>query len=63
MSKIGIAKQNYDTVEVYDENGKMLFGKSGKLVGYTATTVSIETRSGMLEVYDENGKIKFSKCL
>ena len=61
MSKIGIAKQNYDTVEVYDENGSFKFGKSGKLVGYTATTVSIETSSGKIEVYDENGSFKFSK--
>ena len=62
MSQIGVAKQtSYDRVEVYDENGNYKFSKTGKLAGYTATTVSVETNPGRIEVYDENGNYKFSR--
>lgn len=57
-----MAKQTSgDSVEVYDENGNYKFGKSGELMGYTASTVSVRTSSGNIEVYDDDGNYKFSK--
>lgn len=62
MSAIGMAKQVCsDRVEVYDENGNYKFSKSGQLMGFTSTTVSIDVGSNRIEVYDDDGNYKFSK--
>lgn len=58
---IGTAKQNGSSVSVYDEKGNYLFSKSGTLIGYTATTVTIKTSSGSQSTYDEKGSYLFSK--
>jgi hypothetical protein len=64
MSQIAIAKQESDSsVYVYDDNGSLMFTKSGMLVGYTGTTVSVkdDPSSNTIYVYDENGSLKFTK--
>ena len=39
---IGSAMERGSAVYVYDEKGHLLFSKPGKLIGYTASTVSIQ---------------------
>lgn len=57
---IGSAVQKGKTIYVYNEKGHVMFGKPGdKLVGYTATTVSIQ-RGNTVYVYNEKGHAKFS---
>jgi hypothetical protein len=59
--KIATAKQDSATrVTVYDEKGSYLFSKSGELVGYTPTTVTIKEGSRNV-TYDNKGSYKFSK--
>ena len=41
-NKIGMAKQNGSSVEVYDENGSYLFSRNGELAGFTLNTVAIK---------------------
>jgi len=58
---IATAKQDSATrVTVYDEKGSYLFSKSGELVGYTPTTVTIKEGSRNV-TYDNKGSYKFSK--
>lgn len=58
---IAAAKQTSPTsVEVYNERGSLMFTKSGTLVGFTPTTVSINVH-GAMNVYDERGTLKFTK--
>jgi hypothetical protein len=58
---IATAKQDSATrVTVYDEEGSYLFSKSGELVGYTPTTVTIKEGSRNV-TYDNKGSYKFSK--
>lgn len=61
MAQIGTVKDTGSQVEVYDERGSYMFSKSGSLVGYTATTVSVRTSSGRIEVYNERGSYQYSK--
>lgn len=59
-SMIALAKQDGPCVMVYDENGSFMFSRSGELVGFTSTTVSIKN-GGCITVYDEHGNFKFSR--
>ena len=58
--QIAVAKQNGNSVEVYDEEGNYLFARSGELTGFTATTVAIKNGSSV-EVYDADGSYQFSR--
>lgn len=58
---IGYAEQrNANAVYVFDEQGRCIFTHSGKLVGYTSTTVSVEL-VGSIYVLDEHGMVKYTK--
>ena len=57
---ITLAKQDGFSVVVYDENGNFMFSRSGELVGFTSTTVSIKDGT-CITVYDEHGNFKFSR--
>lgn len=59
-NKIGMAKQNGSSVEVYDVKGHYLFSRTGELTGFTSQTVSIKDGS-FIRVYDSNGSYKFSR--
>lgn len=59
---IASAKQNGSTVYVYDEKGHTLFTKSGTLMGFTSSSVTIKSSSSSsLYTYDEKGHILFTK--
>lgn len=59
---IASAKQDGSTVRVYNERGSQIFSKSGKLVGFTSTTVSIQDNGGStVRTFDEKGSQLFSK--
>lgn len=59
---IASAKQNGGTVYVYDEKGHTLFTKSGTLMGFTSSSVTIKSSSSSsLYTYDEKGHILFTK--
>lgn len=51
---ISYAKQDGNTVRVYNERNSQIFAWSGTLVGYTNTSVSIKQGS-TVRVYDERG--------
>ncbi|MGB9500350.1 MAG: hypothetical protein ACKVE4_11540 [Dissulfuribacterales bacterium] len=53
-------QQNSETVFVYDETGKMMFARQGKLMGWTSTTVTIKM-GNMAYVYDEKGRSKLTR--
>lgn len=57
---IATAKQNGSTVYVYNEKGSLLFSKSGNLVGFTGSSVTIKSGSTNY-TYDEKGSLMFSK--
>jgi hypothetical protein len=58
---IATAKQeNSGSVAVYDEKGNFLFSRSGQLVGFTPTSVTIK-KGSQNEVYDNKGNFKFSR--
>jgi hypothetical protein len=57
---IATAKQDSSQVKVYDEKGNFMFSKSGELVGYTPSTVTIKDGS-QNKTYDNKGNFKFSK--
>ncbi len=59
-NKIGMAKQNGSSVEVYDENGSYLFSRNGELAGFTLNTVAIKEGNSVC-VYDANGSYQFSR--
>lgn len=59
---IASAKQEGSTVRVYNEKGSMLFSKTGILVGFTSSTVSVKDTSGStVRTYNEKGSLLFSK--
>ncbi len=53
-------QQNGGVVFVYDENGRLLFTKPGKLMGWTSTTVTTKI-GNVAYVYDERGQLKFTR--
>ncbi|MCQ2562335.1 MAG: hypothetical protein MJ158_01810 [Alphaproteobacteria bacterium] len=55
---IAAAKQNGNSVYVYSDNGNVLFVRTGTLMGFTGSTVSIQWGTS-LYVYDETGNVKF----
>ena len=57
---IATAKQDGNTVAVYHERGIFLFRRNGILVGFTATTVTINEGSSNA-TYDERGRFLFRK--
>lgn len=57
---IASAKQSGNSVYVYNEKGNHLFTKSGTLVGFTSSTVTIQNGSA-LYTYDERGNHLFTK--
>lgn len=59
-NKIGMAKQNGSSVEVYDVKGHFLFSRTGELTGFTSQTVAIKEGNAVC-VYDSNGSYQFSR--
>ena len=59
-NKIGMAKQNGSSVEVYDEKGSYLFSRNGELAGFTLNIVAIKEGNSVC-VYDANGSYQFSR--
>lgn len=59
-NKIGMAKQNGSSVEVYDVEGHYLFSRTGELTGFTSQTVAIK-EGNYVCVYDANGSYQFSR--
>ncbi len=57
---IAVAKQEGNTVRMYDEQNRFLFARTGELQGYTATTVAIKEGS-RVAVYDERNVFKFAR--
>lgn len=57
---IGAANTSGMWVVVYNERGVESFRKSGQLVGYTSSTVTIE-QNGWSVTYDDRGGEKFRK--
>lgn len=57
---IGMAKQQGSNVLVYSETGGFMFNKTGNLVGYTSSTVTVKQGSTTY-VYGEHGEIKFTR--
>ena len=58
--QIASAKQESSQVKVYDEKGNFMFSRSGELVGYTSTTITIKDGS-QNKTYDNKGNFKFSR--
>ena len=58
---IGSALQKSYGVHVYDEKGKPMFTKSGTLVGYTSTTVSVKKGTDIY-TYNEKGVNVYTKA-
>lgn len=54
---ISTAVQKGNMVYVYDEKGKVLFTRLGKLQGYTSDSVSIETTKSTLSVFDPKNRV------
>lgn len=54
---ISTAVQKGNMVYVYDENGKVLFTRLGKLQGYTSDSVSIETTKSTLSVFNQQNRV------
>jgi hypothetical protein len=59
-NKIGMAKQNGSSVEVYDVEGHYLFSRTGELAGFTSQTVAVKEGNSIC-VYDSTGSYKFSR--
>ena len=59
---IGSAVAKGETIYVYDEKGKQLFIKTGELMGYTGSIVTVK-RSGHVYTYDEKGSQKSVKSV
>ena len=60
---IAVAKQEGNTVRVYDEQNRFLFARTGELQGgggYTASTVAIREGS-RVAVYDERNVFQFAR--
>lgn len=52
---ISYAVESNGSVSVYDQKNHLLFIKSGKLQGYTSTSVTVKSSSGSIAVYDDKG--------
>ena len=62
MSNIGSAKQDGNSVIVYDENGSHKFTKDGtELIGYTSSTVTVKDSIGASITYGSDGEYKYQK--
>ena len=57
---IASAKQTGNSVKVYNEKGGCIFTKSGILVGFTSTTVTIKVGNAS-KTYNEKGACMFTK--
>lgn len=55
---IGSVDEKYGQVRVFDENGRLLFVRSGDLMGYTGSTVTIRNMN-MNTTYDAAGRVKY----
>ena len=58
--QIAVAKQNGNSVDVYDTEGHYLFSRTGELCGFTSQTVAIKDNQS-ISVYDANGSYLFSR--
>lgn len=54
---ISVAVQSGSNVKVYNERNTLIFTKSGTLVGYTGSTVSVKTGSGNVQTFNERGTL------
>jgi hypothetical protein len=62
MSAIGSAKQDGNSVIVYDENGNYKFQKDGtELIGYTSSTVTVKDSVGASITYGSDGEFKYQR--
>jgi len=57
---ISTAKQSGNTVYVYDERGSVLFQRSGTLMGYTSTTVTVKNGTTNY-TYNDKGGVMFQR--
>lgn len=57
---IASARDDGHFIYVYDENGRTLFVKSGELMGFTGSTVTVR-REPFYYTYDENGSLLYTK--
>ena len=55
---IGSATERNGSVSVYDERGRVIFIRSGTLMGYTGATVTIRNGSSVT-TYNDRGAVKF----
>lgn len=55
-----MAKQQGTNVMVYSETGSFMFNKTGNLVGYTSSTVTVK-QGGTTYIYGEHGEIKSTR--
>ena len=58
---IAYAKQNGNSVSVYNIKGQIMFKKYGSLVGYTNETVSVKTTGDTIWTYNSAGNVLFSR--
>lgn len=59
---IGSATQQGSSLSVWSENGRLLFARAGKLVGFTSDTVTVRVGSNDV-TYDDRGTLKFARPL
>lgn len=57
---IGSAIERSGTISVYDERGVLLFSRSGSLMGYTPSSLTIR-QGAETKTYDARGVLKFSR--
>lgn len=57
---IGLAKQQGSQVYVYNQNGSLMWTRSGTLQGFTSSTVAVQ-QGATTYVYGEDGSIKFTR--
>lgn len=57
---IGSVIERSGTISVYDERGVLLFSRSGALLGYTPSTLTIRQGSET-KTFDARGVLKFSR--
>ena len=58
---IAYAKQNGNSVSVYNIKGQIMFKKYGFLVSYTNVTVSVKTTGNTIWTYNSAGNVLFSR--